>query len=335
MGNRDDPKLHEIGTWTDTIASVTPTHAVWTTLQVCASGSDDEQGNFVLPTREQERYMIYDAIINGARSLAFYGGNIYRCWNARDAALEWNWTFWDDVLEGLVREISAVSPIAPALVNPETTEVLTSSDPSTQVISRRGATSEDIWVIAARHGDDSLPVTISGLPSSVTSGTVYTEGRSIPVTGGSFTDTFSRWGVHVYHFRDEPPPPPAPPSAPTPPPSPPPAPTSPPPTIEKAQTRVTTVRAFTAPSRARAGRLFSARMSLVTETGSPVRSGAVRCIARVGKVSLRPVFKGWKRGLATCEWRLPKTSRGKKLQAVIRVQSRGSTLSRRLARRVS
>ena len=43
--------------------------------------------------------MIYDAIINGARSLAFYGGNIYRCWDDRDEGLGWNWTFWDDVLE--------------------------------------------------------------------------------------------------------------------------------------------------------------------------------------------------------------------------------------------
>ena len=73
--------------------------------------------------------MIYDAIINGARSLAFYGGNIYRCWNDRDDRSCWNWTFWDDVLKGLVREINAVSPLAPALVNPETTQVLPSSDP--------------------------------------------------------------------------------------------------------------------------------------------------------------------------------------------------------------
>ena len=80
--DQNDPDLHEVGVWTDTIASVTPNHAVWTTLQVCASGSSGpNEGEFVLPTRRQERYMIYDAILNGARSLAFYGGNIDRCWN--------------------------------------------------------------------------------------------------------------------------------------------------------------------------------------------------------------------------------------------------------------
>ncbi|HET8653371.1 MAG TPA: hypothetical protein VFM13_12470, partial [Gaiellaceae bacterium] len=59
-----EPDLHEVGAWTQTIASVTPSGAVWTTLQVCASGSSDPRGtgDFVLPSRRQERYMVYDAI---------------------------------------------------------------------------------------------------------------------------------------------------------------------------------------------------------------------------------------------------------------------------------
>lgn len=144
--------------------------------------------------------MIYDAIINGARSINFYGGNNPNCWNASDQARQWNWTFWNSVLKELIQEINAVSPLASALVNPETNQVLPASDSTTQAISRLGATSNDIWVIAARHGSGLQQVTISGLPSGVTSGTVYTEGRSIPVANGSFTDTFAQWGVHVYHF---------------------------------------------------------------------------------------------------------------------------------------
>ena len=79
------PNLHDVGTWTSTVGSVTPSHAVWTTLQVCASGSYDSSGHFVLPTFAQERYMLYDAILNGARSIAFYGGNNPNCWTARDS----------------------------------------------------------------------------------------------------------------------------------------------------------------------------------------------------------------------------------------------------------
>jgi hypothetical protein len=229
--DRADPNLDEVGTWTDTVASVTPNRAVWTTLQVCASGSSGPNGEYVLPTRHQERFMIYDAILNGARSLAFYGGNIFRCWDETDAALGWNWTFWNTVLKGLIQEINADSPIAPALVNPESTDVLPSSDTTTQVISRGGA-GDDLWVIAARHGAGSQQVTISGLPSTVTSGTVYTENRSVEVTNGAFTDAFQRWGVHVYRFDRSPPPPPPPsttPPAPAPPPAPPPVSPPPPP----------------------------------------------------------------------------------------------------------
>ena len=114
--NNPSPDLHQVGVWTSTIGAATPNHAVWSTIQICSSGSYDSSGNFVLPTRLQERYMIYDAIVNGARSLAFYGGNNPNCWNSSDTASGWNWTFWNGVLKGLIQEINAGSGIAPALV---------------------------------------------------------------------------------------------------------------------------------------------------------------------------------------------------------------------------
>jgi hypothetical protein len=214
------PNLHDVGTWTSTIASVTPSRAVWTTLQVCASGSYDASGNFVLPTFAQERYMLYDAILNDARSLAFYGGNNPNCWSATDSQYGWNWTFWSTVLKPLLGEINSLSPLAPALVNPATTQTLTANDATTQAISRQG-NAGDLWVIAARRGPGTARVTIGSLPAAVSTGTVYTEGRSITVTNGSFTDDFAQWGVHVYHFvpAAPPPPPPPPPPPATPPPS--------------------------------------------------------------------------------------------------------------------
>lgn len=144
--------------------------------------------------------MIYDAIVNGARNLAFYGGNNANCWNATDAASGWSWTFWNNTLKALIQEINASSPLAPALVNPGTTQTLGASDSTTEAISRQGSSASDLWVIAARSGTGSQTVTISGLPAGVTSGSVYTENRSVSVSNGSFTDTFDRWGVHVYHF---------------------------------------------------------------------------------------------------------------------------------------
>ena len=194
-----DPDLGEVGSWTNVLRWATPNRAVWTTLQICWSWSYDAAGNVALPTFEQERFMVYDAILNGARALAFYGGQNPKCWGPLDAAGGWNWTFWERVLEPLVREIGAGSAIAPALVSPGSTRVLTTSDPTVQAISRRGRAGER-WVIAARTGEGSQAVTISGLPVAATSAGVYTEDRSVPVVGGSLTDTFYRFAVHVYRI---------------------------------------------------------------------------------------------------------------------------------------
>ena len=195
-----DPDLAEVGAWTNVLRMATPRQAAWTTLQICWRWSYDAAGGFVLPSREQQRFMIYDAIVNGARALAFYGGQNPKCWGQMDAVGAWNWTYWARVLEPLIREIGPGSPLAPALVNPGTTKVLEASDPSVQAISRRGGNGE-LWVMAARRsGDGTAEVTISGLPGSSTRAEVYGEGRVTPARAGSLTDSFGPWSVHVYRI---------------------------------------------------------------------------------------------------------------------------------------
>jgi len=322
-----DPNLHEVGEWTERIRSVTPSGAVWTTLQICASGSSGSDGAFVLPTKAQERYMVYDAIINGARSLAFYGGNLDRCWSESDIARGWNWTFWDTVLEDLVREISAESPIAPALVNPGSTQTLQVSDATTQAISREGAGPSDLWVLAARSGTDTQAVTITGLPERVRQGTVYRESRAVEVNGGAFTDSFGRWDVHVYRFVVPPPPPPPPPEPPAPAlPLPAPAPAAAPRKAVALRTaRATSLRRTT---------LFTRRVQIVGDDGSAVRSGAVSCGARVRGRALRVARRGWLKGTAYCTWRLPRRPRRAALRGVVRVDSDGLRLTHRFTARL-
>ena len=55
--------------------------------------------------------MIYDAIVNGARGLVFYGGQIAKCHSRSDRARGWNWTFWRRALRPLVRELGVGSPL--------------------------------------------------------------------------------------------------------------------------------------------------------------------------------------------------------------------------------
>jgi hypothetical protein len=195
----DNPDLHQVGRWAQIIRAATPDREIVMTLQICFSGSNDNTtGAYVMPTRHQERYMIYDAIINGARGLFFYGGGLTTCMNRADQALGWNWTFWNGVLKGLVEEIGPGSPIYPALLHPSTALGLRTPDAGTQLLSRR--VNHDAWVILARNGAGSGTVTVHGLPPTVTRATVYKESRTVPVSNGVLTDTIAQWGVHVYHF---------------------------------------------------------------------------------------------------------------------------------------
>jgi hypothetical protein len=195
----NNPDLHDLGRWVKTIQDITPSGAVVATLQVCWSGGHDGAGHHVLPNLRQERYMIYDAIMNGAHGLFFFGGHMTQCLSDADAPREWNWGFWNSVLGPLVREIGPGSEFYPALLVPGTGLGLAVNDSETQVMSRV-VRPGDVWVVIARRGPDTREVRVSGLPSGTTSGTVYTEGRTVKVQGGAFTDRISQWGVHVYHF---------------------------------------------------------------------------------------------------------------------------------------
>ena len=95
-----------VGRWMAALRRATGRDAVTMTLQICFAGSQNrDTGEFVMPTKRQERYMIYDAIVNGARA-CFFGGEQGRCEGSRDRALGWNWTFWRTALRDLVAEIA-------------------------------------------------------------------------------------------------------------------------------------------------------------------------------------------------------------------------------------
>jgi len=196
-----DPDLHAVGKWTATLASISSQSPVWTTMQICASGSIDKNtGAYVVPTYQQERYMAYDAILNGAKALNFFGGNITGCFSGGDATYGWNWSFWQTVLEPLVQQLSASSPFAPALVNAAKAPRVTTAGTGTQTLVRQGTSVDDLWLIAARNGPGTKTVTFKGLPRWAHRADVYTEDRTIKASGGSFSDRFSQWDVHVYHF---------------------------------------------------------------------------------------------------------------------------------------
>jgi hypothetical protein len=92
---------------------------VWMILQIAWSGVIKPGKVLRFPTFAEERFMVYEAIIDGARGLIFFGGNLKQAMNERDAALGWNWTFWKRVLRPVIEEIGEQSALYPALVAPE------------------------------------------------------------------------------------------------------------------------------------------------------------------------------------------------------------------------
>jgi hypothetical protein len=144
--------------------------------------------------------MLYDAIINGARGVSFFGGKNPRCWNRVDRRYGWNWTFWSTALEPLIRQVGSHSALAPALADVASNHVLATTDAATEAISRHSVTPSGgpLWAIAARSGPGVGRVTIRGLPASARSAVVYGEGRHVPIVDGTLTDSFRQWQVHVY-----------------------------------------------------------------------------------------------------------------------------------------
>ncbi len=144
--------------------------------------------------------MAYDAILNGAKALTFFGGNNSGCFSAGDATYGWNWSFWQSVLQPVVQQLSASSPIAPALVNAAKAPRVTTGGTGTETLVRQGTSVDDLWLIAARTGAGTRTVAFKGLPRWAHRASVYTENRTVQASGGSFSDRFSQWDVHVYHF---------------------------------------------------------------------------------------------------------------------------------------
>lgn len=204
LRNPTSPDLHEVGRWTRAIAAISRDHSVETTLQICSIHAYDKRsGAYVLPTAYQERYMLYDAIINGARGVSFFGGSNPHCWNRVDRRYGWNWTFWNRALDPLIEQIGGRSPLGAAIANAASNEMLETSNHGVETISRTAATrsATQLWVIAARNTAGTTPETISGLPPSSRWATVYGEGRTVPLSHGTLTDSFRQWQVHIYRIQ--------------------------------------------------------------------------------------------------------------------------------------
>jgi hypothetical protein len=91
----------------------------------------------------------------------------------------------------------------------------------------------------------------------------------------------------------------------------------------------------TTPQVARAGERLTVRMHVVdADTGSTVRSGAVRCAARIGGSRLRARSSRFVGQRATCVYRVPARAAGQTLRGSVSVTLAGKTVTRTFARAI-
>ncbi len=201
---------------------------VWMVLQIAWSGVLKEGKTLRFPTFPEERFMAYQAIINGARGLLFFGGNIDKALAPEDAPLGWNWRFWHRVLRPVIEEIGDKSALNPALLAPDSklpvkvvmkestgamlkeTAVASANRPFTTNTANLfpiefcvREVGNEIFVLACnRDKAATIKVEFSGLPATVTgTATMFEEPRVAEVKNGKFTDWFAPFEVHVYRFK--------------------------------------------------------------------------------------------------------------------------------------
>jgi hypothetical protein len=196
-------QVSQLGDWTKVLAQIADGQKqFWMIEQIAFSGTTPPTKTLVFPTFRQSRFMAYEAIVNGSRGLAFFGGNVTATLNAQDAPLGWNWTFWNDVLKRVVQEVGDHSPLAPALVAPNSSLAITMSGtsvPDIEFCVREAA--PYLYIIATKREGATTNVTFSGLPAWATNAEVMFESpRIIAATGAQLTDSFAPHDVHVYRF---------------------------------------------------------------------------------------------------------------------------------------
>ena len=218
--NRD---ISVVGDLTRAMRAAAGAKPVWMTLQIAWSGVvRSKQRPAVVPrfpTLHQQRFMAYQAIVNGARGLVFFGGQLTQVGTPADARAGWNWSYWNQSLRPLVVELSSAD-VRPALVAPNAKAVVKSGAKNLEVVTRQDG--RTLYVIAVRRGGPTSTVGFTGLPSrqdgqQIRQGEVLGEFvqdpppppigagkqvfRTVSAANGGFRDWFGPHDARVFRFR--------------------------------------------------------------------------------------------------------------------------------------
>lgn len=165
-------------------------------LQVCWSGvlpSNNPRNRLMFPTAREERYMLYQAFINGANGLSLFGFSFGN--QGRDAELGFNWSYWRAVIRPLLVEMKPGGELNPVLTAPDTSYPLTFTG-APRIEVRTKEVGPYLYIFAAAREGNPVSVEFAGVENAEV--TVLQEGRTIMPSGNAFQDTFASHDVHIY-----------------------------------------------------------------------------------------------------------------------------------------
>jgi len=188
--------------------SHTGSHSLKTSMSTCgtadwaqlASGIDSSQRyslsvfihadslKYERPTWQETRFMAYDAIINGARGVAYYG-----CDNVPMRS-----QLWTDI-KRIAGELNTLSPV---LVSPESYRSVTTSmagSIETCLLQNNGY----LYLLAANKNGSivrNVKIHISGLPLNIAT-ECFDGSEPVKITSNSLTRDFNAYQVYVYKLK--------------------------------------------------------------------------------------------------------------------------------------
>jgi len=192
-GARSSPPMMRTSIWTrETVRQSYGSRPVWMVLQTF-----DFQNQF--PTYAQMKMQAYKAIINGATGILWWGF-------VSQQGIEYEWyvvgshqPYLD--FKRISQEVMALEPL---LISTPQEDLMSSvSDPSIEYLIKSDSTK--IVVFASNFSDVAIGNVTFNLSSlarlSSAPVEVYSEGRTVPINGSSFTDSFGANDVHVYEVN--------------------------------------------------------------------------------------------------------------------------------------
>jgi hypothetical protein len=169
-------------------------------LQIAWSGMHKPGKTLRFPTFPEQRFMTYQTLINGARGVIYFGGQIAHTLSPEDRKLGWNWHHWNRVLRPVIEEIGQNSPLYPALIARDSKLPIKVQGSGIEYCVRE--VGDDIFILACKRDHDTSEVTFSNLPVRETECEVMFESpRTVAISKSAFTDWFAPFDVHVYRIE--------------------------------------------------------------------------------------------------------------------------------------